>query len=116
MTAITLNQKSILLGWFNRQVSANNQDSQAYDFNAELDSSLTYSENKAKFKTMLGGVAKEDISQRIVKAIDDRADEYNKAQQGLNHHRHIWKQSKQDRKDGVKRCKIKGCKELRQRD
>ena len=112
MTAINLSQTNILRGWFNRRLAANNQDSQAYDFNAELDSSLTYKENKGKFESLLQAISgAEELKARDIKGEEIKTEEYYKPS-----HRHLWKQTKQDKRNKVKRCKVKGCKEIRQRD
>lgn len=42
-------QTSVLRSWFERSIKACDGDPQVYDFNAELDRTLTYAENKAKF-------------------------------------------------------------------
>jgi len=90
MTAINLSQTNILRGWFNRRLAANNQDSQAYDFNAELDSSLTYKENKGKFEGILKTIsgAADELKVRDIKAEDIKVEEYYTPS-----HRHLWKQS-----------------------
>lgn len=45
--------EKVLKGWFERQITGCGKDPKVYDFSAEVDRSLTYKENKAKFEAVV---------------------------------------------------------------
>lgn len=75
MTDLNARGETVLKGWFERAVKKCGKDPSVYDFDAEVDRSLTYQENKAKFQCVVDALCGPEIPSRRERAAQQTAEE-----------------------------------------